>query len=192
MERNEFSSGDSTLGQSGSTAGSGSNPSGFRSPASESPAQPYNQPASTGDASTTNPGDQGLADRARGFAGTAQEKLADVGSSVRERAGTMKNSLADALTSGADKLRQRGTQGGSTAQYAGATESGSVAVESDGRTTQVTKKVASGMDATADWLREADLAGLRTSIEGQVKEHPGRTLLIAAGLGYLLGKALRK
>jgi hypothetical protein len=28
-------------------------------------------------------------------------------------------------------------------------------------------------------------------IEQQVKEHPGRTLLIAAGLGYLLGKALR-
>ena len=26
----------------------------------------------------------------------------------------------------------------------------------------------------------------------QVKEHPGRTLAIAVGLGYLLGKALRK
>jgi hypothetical protein len=133
-----------------------------------------------------------LADRARGIAGSAQEKLADVGSSVRERAGTMKNSLADALTSGADKLRQRNTSTGSTAQYAGATDAGSVAVESDGRTTQVTNKVATGMDATADWLRQADLAGLQRSIEGQVKEHPGRTLLIAAGLGYLLGKALRK
>ena len=190
MERNQFSSGDATLGQSG-----GSNPSGFRSPESESTAQAFDQSANTGDASSgsTNAGDHGLADRARGFAGTAQEKLADVGSSVRERAGTMKNSLADALTSGADKLRHRGTSSsGSTAQYAGATDAGTVAVESDGRTTKVTNKVASGMDATADWLRDADLAGLRTSIEGQVKEHPGRTLLIAAGLGYLLGKALRK
>ena len=195
MERNEFSSGDSTLGQSGgSTAGSGSNPSGFRSPENESTAQSYNQSTNASGATSENTpsADHGLADRARGFAGTAQEKLADVGSSVRERAGTMKNSLADALTSGADKLRQRGTSSGSTAQYAGATDAGSVAVESDGRTTQVTSKVASGMDATADWLREADLAGLRTSIEGQVKEHPGRTLLIAAGLGYLLGKAIRK
>jgi len=25
-----------------------------------------------------------------------------------------------------------------------------------------------------------------------VKEHPGRTLLIAVGLGYLIGKAVRK
>jgi hypothetical protein len=53
-------------------------------------------------------------------------------------------------------------------------------------------RVAGGMDATADWLRQADLDGLRASVEQQVKEHPGRTLLIAAGLGYLLGKALRK
>jgi hypothetical protein len=33
---------------------------------------------------------------------------------------------------------------------------------------------------------------LKMGIEKQVKEHPGRTLLIAVGLGYLLGKALRK
>ena len=56
----------------------------------------------------------------------------------------------------------------------------------------MTDRVAGGMDATADWLRDADLDGLRASIETQVKEHPGRTLLIAAGVGYLLGKALRK
>jgi hypothetical protein len=111
---------------------------------------------------------------------------------VRERAGSMKNSLADVLTSGADKLRHRGTPSGSSAEYAGATDEGTVAVENDDRTAQVANKVASGMDATADWLREADLAGLRTSIEGQVKKHPGRTLLIAAGLGYLLGRAMRK
>jgi hypothetical protein len=57
---------------------------------------------------------------------------------------------------------------------------------------QVSDKVAGGMQATADWLREADLDGLKTGIENQVKEHPGRTLLIAAGLGYLIGRAFRK
>ena len=56
---------------------------------------------------------------------------------------------------------------------------------------QVNNKVASGMESTADWLRDADLNNLRTGIERQVKEHPGRTLLIAAGLGYLIGKAFR-
>jgi ElaB/YqjD/DUF883 family membrane-anchored ribosome-binding protein len=124
------------------------------------------------------------------MAGTAREKLADVGSTARERAGNLKDSLADALESSADKLRQRaGGQGG---QLAGTTGTSSVAVENDGRVTDVANRVAGGMQASADWLRDADIDGLKMGIEKQVKEHPGRTLLIAVGLGYLLGKALRK
>jgi len=133
--------------------------------------------------------DQGLADRARDLAGSAQEKLADVGSSVRERAGNLKDSLADALESGADKLRAR-ADGSGDGQLAGA-GGGSIAM-SDGRVAQVTDRVAGGMEATADWLRDADLDSLKSSVERQVREHPGRTLLIAVGVGYLLGKAFRK
>lgn len=147
-----------------------------------------------GQNSTNEPGQAGaggMADRARDMASTAQEKLADVGSTVRDRAGNLKDSLADALDSGADKLRARGTSGTTgSAQFAGT--DGTMAMENDGRMAQVTTRVAGGMEATADWLRDADLDGLRTSIEAQVKEHPGRTLLIAAGVGYLLGKAFRK
>ena len=142
--------------------------------------------------SGANTGDNqsgGLTDRARDLAGNAQEKLADVGSTVRERAANMKDSLADALETGADKLRAR-TSGGGDSQLAGA-GGGSIAM-SDGRVAQVSERVAGGMEATADWLRDADLDSLKTSVERQVKEHPGRTLLIAVGVGYLLGKAFRK
>ncbi|HET9423955.1 MAG TPA: hypothetical protein VFO55_01180 [Gemmatimonadaceae bacterium] len=130
----------------------------------------------------------GLADRARGALGSAGEKLGDVGSTVRERAAGAKDSLANALESGAEKLRARAGDG--TMAGAGAM-GGSVAVTDD-RMTQVTTKVAGGMEAASEWLRDADLENLKGSIEQQVKEHPGRTLLIAVGLGYLLGKALRK
>jgi hypothetical protein len=101
----------------------------------------------------------------------------------------LKNSLADALDSGANKLRQRNA--GSQSNLAGSTTGGSVALENNPRMTQVSNKVAGGMESTADWLRDADLDSLRTGIERQVKDHPGRTLLIAAGLGYLIGKAFR-
>jgi hypothetical protein len=143
----------------------------------------------------TNTGNTGneseaFTDRARNLAGNARERLADVGSTVKERASGMRDSVANALETGADKLRQRG-QGGTDA-LAGATAGGSVALENDGRVTQVTDRVAGGMQATADFLRNADLDELRAGVERQVKEHPGRTLLIAVGLGYLLGKALRK
>jgi hypothetical protein len=139
---------------------------------------------------TTNTTEQsaGFADRASGAMGSAKERLADVGSSVRERASGAKDSLVSALESGAEKLRARtGGDGMSAATATG----GSVAMTDD-RMAQVTNRVAGGMEGAADWLRDADLDGLKASVEQQVKEHPGRTLLIAVGLGYLLGKALRK
>jgi hypothetical protein len=143
----------------------------------------------TGGSMTDGQTSGGMKDRARELAGSAQERLADVGSTVRDRAGNLKESLADALETGADKLRART---GGDGQLAGSTGSGSLALETDGRAAQVTDRVATGMQASADWLRDADLDGMKTSIEKQVKEHPGRTLLIAVGLGYLIGKALRK
>jgi hypothetical protein len=145
---------------------------------------------STGSTSTPSDANAGFTDRARDMAGTAREKLADVGSTARERAGSLKDSLADALESSADKLRQRA--GGQSGQLAGTTGTSSVALENEGRVTDVANRVAGGMQASADWLRDADIDGLKLGIEKQVKEHPGRTLLIAVGLGYLLGKALRK
>lgn len=130
----------------------------------------------------------GFKDRARSALGTAGEKLSDVGSTVRERAAGAKDSLANALDSGAEKLRARTNDG--TMSVASVT-GGSVVIADD-KMSQVTTKVAGGMESASEWLRDVDMEGMKASIEQQVKEHPGRTLLIAVGLGYLLGKALRK
>lgn len=172
MENSNFSSNQSTQGTS-----------------SQGTSSPGLGGAGGGGAADSQSG--GLADRARDIAGNAQEKLADVGSTVRERAGHLKDSLADALDTGADRLRARTNGTDSDGQLAGA-GGGSIAMADDGRVAQVTQRVAGGMEATADWLRDADLDNLKIGIERQVKEHPGRSLLIAAGLGYLLGKAFRK
>ena len=134
----------------------------------------------------------GLADRASSAMDSAKDKLADAGSTVRDKAGSLKTSLADALESGAEKLRQQGAGGG---QLAGASATGGTAgmIASDSnRLADVSNQVAGGLQASADWLRDADLDGLKTGLERQVKEHPGRTLAVAVGLGYLLGKAIRK
>jgi hypothetical protein len=133
-------------------------------------------------------GSQGLKDRARSAIGNAGDRLGDVGSTIRDRAGSAKNRLADALETGADKLR---SQGGSSATFAGATGEGSTAIPADGKVGQVSEKLAGGMQATADWLREAELDDLKSGIENQIREHPGRTLVIALGLGYLIGRAFR-
>lgn len=192
MERNDFTAGDRTPGSTGDTgAGSG----GLGNPGNTLGSQGYGAGTSstTGGTTSGSIGNEsaGFADRARDIAGNAQDKLADVGTTVRERASTMKDSLADALESGADKLRQRvhSTQGGG--QLAAATSTGTVTTGDGGRVAVVGDRVAGGMQATADWIRDADIDSLKTGVERQVKDHPGRTLLIAVGLGYLIGKAFR-
>lgn len=130
-------------------------------------------------------GEQNMGDRAR-------SALADAGSTVRDRAGSLKNSLADALESGAERLRNQGAGGGQIAGAAATGGSAGMVSEQGGRMTDMSNQVAGGLQGAADWLRDADLDGMKTGLERQVKEHPGRTLAIAVGLGYLLGKAIRK
>ena len=137
------------------------------------------------DFSAPDTGGHGLRDRARSALDSAGGRLADLGSGARDKVGVAKDKLASALESGADRLRERG---GTTP--AAATPGGTT-VRADGRVAQVSDRVAGGMEATADWLRTTDLDSLRGEIENQVKQHPGRTLLIAAGLGYLIGRAFR-
>lgn len=128
-----------------------------------------------------------LADKAKSGLGNAADKAKSGLGSAKEKATELKASLADKLEAGAEKLRSQ-SQGGS---YAGATGQGSVATDS-GALGNVSDKLATGMQSTADFLRNADLDNMKAGIEKQVRENPGRSLLIAAGLGYLLGKAFRK
>jgi hypothetical protein len=128
-----------------------------------------------GTESTSNAADQGA----------AASRVKNVASSVKEKASGIPGMLADGLQAGAEALRQRRP---STETQAGS----SVAITSDPTIAAVTDTLASGMQSSADWLRDADLDKLKEGVEKQVKEHPARTLLVALGAGYLIGKALRR
>ena len=108
-----------------------------------------------------------------------------VASTVKQKASNIPSMLADGLQAGAQALRQNKlgltTTDGSTAS-----------ASSDSSITAVTDTLASGMQSSADWLRDADLEKLKSGVEQQVKEHPARSLLVALGAGYLIGKALRR
>jgi ElaB/YqjD/DUF883 family membrane-anchored ribosome-binding protein len=101
---------------------------------------------------------------------------------LRERAVQLKTQLADKLESGAGRLRQRASD---TAKLDGAiaTTKEKVADASD--------RVAMRMERSADWLRNANATSFQQGLERQVRENPGRTLLIAGAIGYLLGRAFK-
>ena len=113
-------------------------------------------------------------------------RVRSVASSVKQKASGIPALLADGLQAGAQALRQR------TASSDAAVAGSSVAVTSDTNIAAVTDTLASGMESSAEWIRDADLDKLKQGVEKQVKEHPARSLLVALGAGYLIGKALRR
>lgn len=112
-------------------------------------------------------------------------RLKSVGSSVKDKAAGIPSLIADGLEAGAKALKQR------QPSAAGA-DGTAVTVSNDTGIAAVTDTLATGMQSSADWLRDADIDRLKDGVEKQVKEHPARTLLLALGAGYLIGKALRK
>jgi hypothetical protein len=177
MERNADDTFGATGGQgpnTGSTSSFGSGGTGMAGNTTPSGGTDFT--ASTPNATGTS-GATGKAEQAKA---TVQEKFGQ----VKEKARDLQSSLADRLDAGAEKLRQRNQ----SATLAGATEGTNVGVATDDRMTNVQDSVARGMQKSADWLRNGDL---KADIERQVRENPGRTLLIALGLGYVLGKAFR-
>jgi hypothetical protein len=121
--------------------------------------------------------------------GGVSGRVKSMATSVKQKASTIPALLADGLEAGAEKLRQQRL---STSVESAATPGSSVTVANDSSITAVTETLASGMQSSAEWLRDADLDKLKSGVEKQVKEHPARSLLVALGAGYLIGKALRR
>lgn len=107
-----------------------------------------------------------------------------INTSGKGRASGLPAMIADGLQAGAEALRQR---------RAGASTGSSVtALVNDPAIAAVSDSLATGMQSGAEWLRDADIDKLKEGVEKQVKEHPARSLFVALGAGFLLGKILRR
>ncbi len=51
---------------------------------------------------------------------------------------------------------------------------------------------AGAMDSAAEYVRNQDLRAMMSDVRQMVRKHPGATLVIAAGLGFLLVRALSR
>ena len=141
----------------------------------------------TGGEQTSFGGELNSSDDKRGATGDAgiTDRVKSVASSVKGRAAAIPSMLADGLEAGAEALRQRRAS-------PGVSDGSALAITNDPGISAVTDSLATGMQSSAEWLRDADMEKLKQGVERQVKEHPARSLLVALGAGYLIGKALRR
>ena len=124
-------------------------------------------------------------DGLRPEAGEVKDRVADKGSglveSARARTGNMQAGLADLLESSARVIRSRGIAAGEAAGSA----VGDGAAE---RLVQSGEATAAVLERGAMWLRENDLSDAEARVTHQLRQHPSRTLLVAAGIGFLLSR----
>jgi hypothetical protein len=124
----------------------------------------------------------------------ARDKVSEVGGELKERAGgaletvhaqvgDLQATVADALDSGADVIRRRviprsrkpAVRGGARARLTSAGEA-----------------VAGSLEQSAYWLRENDMGDLGAFLRQQLRDHPGRTALVALGLGIMIGRSSKR
>ena len=109
---------------------------------------------------------------------SAMESAAGAVDTVRAVTGNAQATLADTLDAGASALRDR----------LGAPNDGGVR----GRLGAAGGVVANRLESGALWLRQHDLTDLKDLLGHQLENHPGRTALIALGIGILIGRASKR
>ncbi len=113
---------------------------------------------------------EGVSDRAARVldqAKTAGRAAADTIDDKREAA-------ADTLSSTASKIHAKASE------------------YSEGRLSGAAHKTADTLEATADFMRRYPVSRVKDDLESFAKRNPGAALAIAAGVGFLLGRALTR
>jgi ElaB/YqjD/DUF883 family membrane-anchored ribosome-binding protein len=109
------------------------------------------------------------------------ERVTGAVETVRAKTGNLQAGLADMLDSSAQVIRSRAASAGDASDGA---SDGTAA----GRLVQSGDATAAVLERGAMWLRENDLSDVQARLTSQIESHPTRTLLVAAGIGFLLSR----
>jgi ElaB/YqjD/DUF883 family membrane-anchored ribosome-binding protein len=102
----------------------------------------------------------------------AREKAGQVAGQAQHRADEGMHKAAQTMDQAAEKLRQRGSeQGGTMGQVAGT--------------------AADTLDSASEYLQGTDTAEMMDQVEAYIRQNPVQSLLIAAGVGFVLSKAFK-
>jgi ElaB/YqjD/DUF883 family membrane-anchored ribosome-binding protein len=132
---------------------------------------------------------------------TYEEPIAD---QVAEAARGAKESISDAAMNAKEKAEQLGRSAAkkideSRGPAASSLESAAAALRDKAQTlpggekiADVAHSAADKLEATADYVKRHDTKQMAADVESMVRRHPGRSLMIAAAIGFLFGRAFQK
>jgi ElaB/YqjD/DUF883 family membrane-anchored ribosome-binding protein len=120
-------------------------------------------------------GDQGsnISDRVSEAVEQTKSKLTEFGSAAADKFEQNRVSAASGLEGAAGTLHQRADQ-----------------LPGGEKVSNMAHSAADKLSATAEYVRQNDLNSMMSDVEDLVKKNPGPALLVAAGLGFLVARAL--
>ena len=104
---------------------------------------------------------------------SAQEQLENLGRTVGDKLDEARSGTADALESAASSVRSTGRRGAETIDT-------------------VSRNAAGKLDSSAAYVRSHDVGGMLTNLREAMSRHPTWFVLLAAGMGFLAGSAVRR
>lgn len=108
--------------------------------------------------------------KAKNMADEGKHKVDEMAGKAQDRADQGMDKAADSMDKAADKLRQRGDeQGGTMGSVAGT--------------------AADAMESASSFLHETDSSQMMDQLEAYIRKNPTQSLLIGAGVGFILAKA---
>lgn len=101
-----------------------------------------------------------------------KQKAGEMAGMAQDRADQGMDKTADAMDRGADMLRERGDQqGGTVGQVAGT--------------------AADAMESAGAYLHDTNTGEMMDQVEAYIRKNPTQSLLVAAGVGFVLAKAFK-
>ena len=106
---------------------------------------------------------------------------------IPEKVAGVKERISDFGRKAADKIDD------SRASAAGALDRAASSLNSSGdKLSGVANSAADKVQATADYVRRASFKGIANSVGNVVKRYPGQSMVVAAVLGFLVARRVRK
>jgi ElaB/YqjD/DUF883 family membrane-anchored ribosome-binding protein len=113
-----------------------------------------------------------VADRTREVAGTVKERASEIGARVADRTDAAMSAAGERIENLGQSLRNRATD--------------------EGRMGRVLSRTASALEQSGLYLQESTPTDVRMDLEDVMRKRPLTTLLVGAGIGFLIARALRR
>jgi len=118
--------------------------------------------------------EQSLGEKLTDTAGQVKDKVAVLGRTAAEKVDEKRDAAASGLQRAASTLHEKADS-----------------LPGGEKVNSIAHAAAERMSSTADYVREHDVDGMMRDVETLVRNNPGRSLLAAAVIGFLLGRTLR-